>query len=293
MMKVVSGVRESVGQVEIPTGCGLRAELALRGLHWAERRGLRYERTDGSVPGIVFAEEERGHGNFHPRVWAALAARPEWARRLAKVHTASRRVRARADWRWRELDCAASSDALLMNVFCWPGLMERASVRALLGVDRGVEPEFGVKPRTPLAGGRFDCTEIDLRLGDLLVEAKLTEADFQTAAPGLVTRYAEFAAVFDAGDLPVRCAAAGGERVAGYQLIRGTLAAQATGGAFCVLCDARRPDLAEVWFRVLRAVRCGALRSRLKLLTWQELASALPREQREFLAEKYGIVAPE
>lgn len=274
----------SAVDLEIPHGIGLRAELSLRGIRWAAQQGLTYERTDGALPGVVFARSQRGHGNFHPRAFAAICARPEWERRLAKVHTASRRMRARADWRWMELDCAASSDALLMNVFCFPGAVECAGVRALLGLDRGAVPEFGVKPRTPLLEGKRDNTEVDMRLGELLVEAKLTESDFQVARRGLVDRYRDFEEVFDADELPV-C----NGRMQGYQLIRGTLAAHATGGEFCVLCDARRPDMAEMWYRVMRAVRLFDLRCRLKLLTWQELAAGLPQELTGFLADKYGI----
>jgi hypothetical protein len=268
----------TTAEVEIPNGIGLRTELSLRGIRWAARQGLSYERTDGAVPSIVFARSENGHGNFHRQAYAAICARPEWARRLGKVHTASRRVRARADWRWMELDCAVSSDALLMNVFCFPGALECAEVRALIGIDREVLPEFGVKPRTPLVKGKRDNTEVDMRLGELLVEAKLTESDFQSARRGLVERYRDFEEVFDADELPM-----GDGRVLAYQLIRGTLAAHATGGEFCVLCDARRPDMVEMWYRVMRAVHLFELRCRLKLLTWQELA--------DFLAEKYGIVA--
>jgi hypothetical protein len=235
----------------------------------------------------VFARgDDANHGNFHPLAFAAICARAEWARRLGKVHTASKRVRARADWRWMELDCANSSDALLMNVFCYPGVMESAGVRAMLGVAADAVPEFGWKPRTPLLGGKSDCTEVDMRVGDLLVEAKLTESDFQSARLGLVERYRNLHEVFDVDELPVR-----GGRVIGYQLIRGTLAAFASGCSFCVLCDARRPELVEIWYAVMRAVRSFELRCRLKMLTWQELAGVVPRELREFLAEKYGIVS--
>lgn len=271
-------------QIEIPADISLRTELSVRGMRWAARQSFRYERTDGAVPGIVFARTETGHGNFHREAFAAISATPAWARRLTKVHTASRRVRARADWRWMELDCAVSSDALLMNVFCFPGVTDSPAVRALLGINKGVVPEFGVKPRTPLARGKHDNTEVDMRLGSLLVEAKLTESDFQTAKPSLVERYRDFDQVFDRDELPL-----GEGRVLGYQLIRGTLAAHASGGEFCVLSDARRPDMLEMWYRVIRAVRLFDLRCRLKLLTWQELATAVPHDLAEFLREKYGI----
>jgi hypothetical protein len=202
-------------------------------------------------------------------------------------------MRARADWKWMELDCANSSDALLMNVFCHPDVTECPGVRATLGIAAGAVPEFGVKPRTPLKGGKrdgteskTDNTEVDMRVGDLLVEAKLTESDFQSARMALVERYRDLEEVFDVEELPVR-----GGRVMGYQLIRGTLAAHASGCSFCVLCDARRPELVETWYAVMRAVRMFELRCRLKLLTWQELAGVMPGELRKFLAEKYGILS--
>jgi hypothetical protein len=43
---------------------------------------------------------------------------------------------------------------------------------------------------------------------------------------------------------------------------------------------------------VMAAVKSAAMRVRLKVLTWQELAAALPAALQEFLDVKYGIVAP-
>jgi hypothetical protein len=266
---------------------GLRAELSERSLRYAAANGLTFEQTDGEMPSVVFACEENGrHGNFHPLAYERIAAEPAWARRLEKVHTASKRVRVRANWRWRELDCASSSDALLMNVFCYPRVMERTAVCAVLGVEVNAVPEFGFRPATPMSDKLCDRTEVDMKIGDLLVEAKLTESDFQTASASLLARYRDIEEVFETNDLPVV-----GGRQLGYQLIRGTLAAHATGCSFCVLCDARRPELVERWYRVMRAVRSAELRCRLKILTWQELAEALPAELQEFLAVKYGISA--
>ena len=120
----------------------------------------------------------------------------------------------------------------------------------------------------------------------LLVEAKLTEFDFQTAAIAVVDSYRDFDDVFQRSELA---------RVRGqylnYQLIRNVLAAHATGASFGVLCDARRPDLLEAWHATMRAVKPVDLRLRCKVLTWQELASAVPARLRAFLDEKYGIVA--
>ena len=288
MFSYDGAVDEDSSDLDIETSAmGLRAELSLRGLRFAAAKGLPHERTDGNTPGIIFRCGEEGrHGNFHPLVYEAIVSNGEWMRRLGKVHTASKRMRARADWQWKELDCANSSDALLMNVFCYPGIVGSRQLRALLGIDDVSVPEFGFKPRTPLCGGKRDNTEIDMRVGDLLLEAKLTESGFQSARPELIARYQDVDAAFNVAELPMHDG-----RYVGYQLVRGALAAYANGGRFCVCCDARRPVLIEMWYRVLRAVRPAELRCRLKLLTWQELAAVVPCDLQKFLTEKYGISA--
>lgn len=171
-----------------------------------------------------------------------------------------------------------------MNIFCHPGVMRSTKVQAMLGVGPNAAPQFGFKPRTALHRGQRDNTEIDMKVDDLLVEAKLTESDFQSAKFDLVHRYRDLETVFDISELRVR-----NDRYNNYQLIRGALAAYVTGCSFCVFCDARRPDLVEAWYGIMCAVRLPELRCRLKLLTWQELATVLPGDLQHFLAAKYGI----
>lgn len=177
-----------------------------------------------------------------------------------------------------------SSDALLMNVFCHPGVLRSAQVASLLGLEPKLYPRFGVPARVPLVNGRLDRTEIDLRISGLLVEAKLTESDFQRAQKTSVLRYRDFLEVFDEDLLPHS-----GEFFDCYQLIRNVLAAHASQCSLCVLLDARRPDLVEAWYMVMRSVKLVALRTVLKVLTWQELARVLPASLQTFLAAKYGI----
>ena len=171
-----------------------------------------------------------------------------------------------------------------MNVFCYPGVMTDRRVLSLLGVEGEGQVTFGFKARVPLSSGLFDRTEVDLKLGDLLIEAKLTESDFQTKDGGVVRGYRDFKLVFDTKALPRF-----GEKFLGYQLIRNVLAAYANHCSFCVLLDQRRPDLIEQWYAVMRCVRPVELRVRCKVLTWQELSEALPMSLREFLGLKYGI----
>lgn len=265
------------------TAAQLRREISARNRARAE--SLAHELSIGESPSVIYQESDGGHGNFLPPAWRRIQANPAWRQRLAKVYTASRFVPRAADRRRFELDCASSSDALLMNVFCSPGILRRREVCSLLAIEPGLQPEFGFRPGIPLARGRTDRTEIDMKLGSLLVEAKLTEGDFQRAPLRLLARYRDFERVFDADRIP-----SAGDRLDSYQLLRGVLAAQAADASFLVLCDRRRPDLIERWFAVMQAVRDAALRTRLGLLTWQELAPALPRPLQRFLEEKYGIV---
>lgn len=261
----------------------LRREIGARNLTRSEE--FEHELSFSSSPSVIYQENNGAHGNFHPASWARILANPQWKRRLTKSYTASYYVPRASDRKRYELDCANSSDALLMNIFCYPRLLSRASLRALLGVEADSEPQFGFRPAIPLINGHMDRTEIDMKLGELLVEAKLTETDFQRAPFRLVARYRALAEVFDLEQLPVI-----DNVVHSYQLIRGVLAAHAWSGSFAVLCDRRRSDLIDRWFVVMRAVRDSSLRTRLRLLTWQEIAATLPQALRCFLDDKYGIL---
>ncbi len=270
------------------TASALHPDLNARALGYAREHALLPEVAPGRNPSVLFGEDDRGrHGNFHPASYRAIVQCPAWHERLGKAHTAHLRVRARADWHWRELDCAASSDALLMNIFCHPLTPRSARVSALLGFSGSDRPCFGLHPRLAMARDAVDTTEVDMAWGDLLVESKLTESDFQTARPALLGRYRGLEDCFDMEALP-RTETGG---YPGYQLVRGVLAAHALGRSFCLLCDGRRADLVAEWHGVLRAVRPAVLRCRCKLLTWQELAGVLPGTLQRFLAEKYGIAA--
>lgn len=323
----------------------LRQELIARNRDYA--RDYAHVESYGSAPVIVYEPEpgvpteeslpvkfEGGrHGNFFHPAYTAILKHPQWLRRFDKVHAQAARSlpgpRIDPARRWRELDSSMSSDALLMNTFCTPGVAESPAVRNMLGVDGDAAPQFGWKARVPLRNGRFDRTEVDMRFGSLLVEAKLTESDFQNREAVVVEAYRDFDEVFDRELLPrVEIATARPRRAsefpehqsqefesdlgdpasysivdplvrpagkpgyASYQLIRNVLAAYAFDSSFCVIHDQRRPDLREKCFRVMAAVKSAALRVRLKVLTWQELAALLPEGLQEFLDVKYGIVAP-
>ena len=102
----------------------LRSELSSRAQSWAEAQGLPYYLSLGSDPTVLFETNPDGsrHGNFHARAWAAIRANPEWSRRLTKPHQRRSALPEAKQAIAKELDSANSSDALLMNCFCFPGV---------------------------------------------------------------------------------------------------------------------------------------------------------------------------
>lgn len=265
----------------VRTSADLRREIGARNLARA------HEMTYGNIPSILFQEDENGnHGNFHPASYKRILATPAWQQRLEKTYTASRRIVRGYERERSELDCAVSSDALLMNIFCHPQTLRSKHLLALLQLDAGVAPQFGVRVRTPLRDGHEDRTEMDMCVGDLMVEAKLSETAFQTARPDLLARYEAFEDVFEVDRLP-----RSRTLFRSYQLLRGVMAAEASDARFAVLIDARRPDLQRQYFAVLAAIRYSHVRSRMMLVTWQEIASTVPASLQQFLMTKYGIVA--
>jgi len=235
---------------------------------------------------VVYRPSELKHGNFFDASYRSILNRPGWKHRLGKVHAQARRALPRSDEGWKELDSSMSSDALLMNVFCCPGVTESRALALKLGFEVDEVPEFGFRAGIPRDGGRLDRTEIDMKLGTLLAESKLTETGFQNQRPEIVESYRDLREVFDGELLPRQ-----NGRYVCYQLIRNVLAAHHLGMSFCVLVDARRPDLIEAWFAVMKSVRLADLRTRCKVLSWQELAELLPDKLQVFLDRKYGIVS--
>jgi hypothetical protein len=157
---------------------------------------------------------------------------------------------------------------------------------ALLDAELCATPIFGYRARVPLANGRFDRTEVDMRVGDLLIEAKLSESDFQSTKKRTLLAYRDFSQVFDYRRLPQTR-----DCYLSYQLLRNVLAAYALQCSFCVLIDARRTDLADAWYEVVRCVKLVDLRTKLRIATWQEITQNAPTMLRKFLAAKYGLAS--
>ena len=264
----------------------LRRELCSRNASYAALHQLSHVTSYGEVPVVIYQPSPCGtqHGNFISASYRALLRQPQWKRRFEKVHSQDGRAFPKSDCVSKELDSSMSSDALLMNIFCYPGVTKRRELSLMLGTETGDLPEFGFKPRIPLTSGFVERTEIDMKLGPVLFEAKLTESDFQTQKAQIVEGYRDLKDVFEIRRLPRRT-----QEYVSYQLLRNVLAAHSLKLSFCVLLDARRPDLREQWYTVMSCVRPMDLRTRCKVVTWQELTTFLPLALQRFLDSKYGI----
>jgi hypothetical protein len=269
-----------------PYASSLRRELSARNFHYAQKCGLPHQVSVGKQEIVCYqpSDELVQHGNFLPSTYRAILNNDNWRRRLQKPHSSAKQIFPRDGTRRKELDSCNSSDALLMNIFCYPGTLKQNLVLRILDVSPGSMPEFGYRARVPLANGRVDRTEVDMRVGHLLVEAKLTESNFQNKIKSVVEGYRDFTDVFESHALPGDASS-----YFSYQLIRNVLAAFASGCSFCVIMDERRPDLRERWYAVMRCIRIHDLRIRCRMLTWQELARVVPKTLQIFLHEKYGI----
>ena len=164
----------------------LRCDLANRAKRYADARSLPNCLSYGASPVVCFKRFDNSlHGNFLPASYKAITSNPQWRRRLAKVHTSARRSLPHSEkGRWRELDSCISSDALLMNVFCYPRLLENARVAAALGLEPGLVPRFGFPARVPLQNNQCDSDRSGHATGRSLGGSKGDGGQFPTRREG-------------------------------------------------------------------------------------------------------------
>lgn len=263
----------------------LRDILRDRAAAWAVATSAQHYQSLGERPTILFEKSSDGatHGNFHEASWRKICENPGWLTRLDKLHSQRRALPPGKAADASELDSSNSSDALLMNCFCFPGAAAQI-LRKLNISATGKLPDFGFKARLPLVDGAEDATEIDMRIGNVLFEAKLTEANFTSQSLDHLRRYRDLDEHFLIAELP-----RSGEQIAGYQLVRNVLAAAYHDTSLVVLLDGRRPDLLHEWWKVHSAIRSARLRSRCGFRTWQQVAAASPPGLACFLHTKYDL----
>jgi len=255
-----------------------------------QNRVSHYLSCNKKEPTVLFLADQdlRLHGNFLKASYDVICGNPKWERRLHKPHPRRNALPKERRAEAMELDSCTSSDALLMNVFCNPGLFLHDPFVQLMGLPKMAEPSlvFGFRARVPLHCSSSDRTEVDVKVEDLLIEAKLTEGGFTKERVAAVERYRDFGSVFEPASLYTEDG-----YYLHYQLIRNVLAAYHLGTRFRLICDARRDDLVGAARNVLSAVRAPDLRAKCGIITWQEVAHCAPVTLQAFLSDKYGIAS--
>lgn len=165
----------------------LKQSIRSSALNYARSQGL--EVNESRKTAILFSSVA---DNMHPASYQSIEGDPLILQRTQKPHQNV------ADY--KEMQSSNSSDALLISIFRHPKIGEWKGLRELLEVPN-LESQFGFSPEVTLKDGRRERTEIDLALGDVFVEAKLTEKDFTEKAAEVVHNYAQFGELFDVGGL--------------------------------------------------------------------------------------------
>jgi hypothetical protein len=177
-----------------------------------------------------------------------------------------------------------------MNIFCHPGFKKWKGVANLFEVDEISSVEFGFKAKVLKTNSdkiEEDKTEVDVFINkNIIAECKLTEEDFCIKVKSIVEQYSEFKNVFHTNKLLQT-----ETHYQNYQLIRNILAAKQYNAQFILICDMRRPDLAQSFCQTVMCIKDEYLdlRTNCKIIYWQDIAKVVGEELRVFLNEKYGI----
>lgn len=211
--------------------------------------------------------------NFNPDSYKKILSNPQWKRRLGKTHPKLQDT--------FEMQSSNSSDAILMNIFCNPKLIIWTGIKKLFNITDFDDFLFGWKP--DFSNEKLVSTEIDLKFNDIIIEAKLTEDDFQSQGPEIVEAYDNFSLVFDCTLLELNKK---GE-YRNYQLIRNILTAYKCEYRFILLVDESRIDLIKEFIKTTNAIKENSLRKRMEFITWQEITNSVGKTLREYIQTKY------
>lgn len=259
----------------------LKTELTALAKNWAQKNSFSINSNinPGPVSAVIF---DRVEDNFHPKSFSNIKSlnNKNWKDRLVKVHSHF------PGGGIFEMQSSNSSDALAMNIFCHPDFNNWMGVANLFGDKDILKVEFGHNPVIKKNGKQEPVrTEIDVLInGEIICESKLTESDFTEKEKTSVESYDDFASVFEIGKLRQS-----GKSYYNYQLIRNILAAYAGKMDFVLLCDSRRPDLVKAFIETVVCIKDISLRTRCKIIFWQDITAASGKDLKDFLKAKYGI----
>jgi len=224
--------------------------------------------------------------NFQKDSWLQIQKNKDYLNRTKKIHSHFKEIVSPVF----EMQSSNSSDALAMNIFCYPDFIKWKGIKTLFEVESFESIEFGFNPKIQkIVEGVIttDATEVDVFInGNIICECKLTETDFTSKEKKSVECYGSFSKVFQVDKLIQN-----DKSYANYQLIRNILATEQIQGRFILICDMRRPDLAKSFYQTIRCIKDEfiELRTNCEIIYWQDIANYSGKELKEFLNQKYGI----
>lgn len=209
--------------------------------------------------------------NFYPETFANICDKIDYKKRLDKPHSKVPN--------FKEMQSSNSSDALLINFFIHPKIREWKSLRDLISINQSDDIEFGWNPQFDNEANHK--TEIDMKIGNSIFEAKLTEKDFTSKELQIVLGYSNVENIIDLKVLT------NNNIVSNYQLIRNLLTAEKHGFKFNLLIDETRIDLIREFYKVKCAIKVNSLLDNFNFITWQEISNCVGVDLKNYITEKY------
>jgi hypothetical protein len=264
----------------------LRKQIRYSTEQYAKINKIEYYLSIGKDPTIMFEpyNNKTEHGNFIIDSYKMILNNECWKRRLEKTHPRRQCLPPSKRNKPKELDSSNSSDALLMNIFCYPNVDKFTGAMKLLKLSHWESPCFGLNVQLAHRKQGAIRSEIDMKIGKTIFEAKLTENNFQNKSQEVVLEYENFDKIFNINML-IRNKG----KFHNYQLIRNILTANVCDRNFLLLVDSRRNDLIEMFLKCKESIKNTDLRMRCNFITWQELTATLGKELKNFLVLKYGF----
>lgn len=224
--------------------------------------------------------------NFIPESFNNIIKHSNWYKRTQKKLEKYPKI--------LEMQSSKSSDALLMNIFCYPDFINWEKPKKLLQINNYNCMKFGWNPEFSYEKKKFEYlkklgkenefhpSEIDLKIGDSIFEAKLTEKNFGEKEIEIIQKYDGFELVFDETILKKT-----DNKYINYQLIRNILVAQKYNYKFILLVDETRNDLIEYFETTKEAVKNSKLKERIYYKTWQCIIKECEDKLSNYISKRY------
>ncbi len=170
---------------------------------------------------------------------------------------------------------------LLMNIFCCPDVWNSDGIDALIGC-RCHHPAFFLTCPLLINDGRLDPTSIDIVFEDVFCQAVSPNERFVGQQVSVVNKYRCLEELFDVESLPSHNGI-----YENFRTIRNLLSAYQYGKRHVLLCDDRRSDLVEAYFATVAAIKNEELRSRCRIVFWQDLLHFVDADLSDFVSRRF------